>query len=155
MSLIDPLLGNDSINTFPRRQILGKEPLLGNAYDNTSQYRTNKEAAIEISDKNERFFLSGPRWDCLLGNCVVTRLYKNRGDVFSVLRGPCRENIREWNSESSSCSSTEECKQYKEYNRGYNNENWRSTRELSIGDSHGKFMVEEELETSLRKHSVS
>jgi hypothetical protein len=26
---VDPLLGNDSINTFPRRQILGKQPVAG------------------------------------------------------------------------------------------------------------------------------
>jgi hypothetical protein len=34
---IDPLLGNGSINMFPRRQILVKQPLLGNAYNNTRQ----------------------------------------------------------------------------------------------------------------------
>jgi hypothetical protein len=39
----------------------------------------------------ERCFLCGLRRDCLLGNCVATRLYKNRGAVFSVLRGPCRD----------------------------------------------------------------
>jgi hypothetical protein len=45
---------------------------------------------------------------------VVTRLYNSRGSVFSVLRDPCLGNIRESNSEASSCRSTEE---YKEYNR--------------------------------------
>jgi hypothetical protein len=33
-------------------------------------------------------FVCGPRRDCFLGNCVVTRLYNNKGAVFSVLRGP-------------------------------------------------------------------
>jgi hypothetical protein len=50
--------------------------------------------------------------------------------VFSVLRGPCRGNIRESNSEARSCRSTEEYK------------------ELSVGDSHGKLVVED-LEISL------
>jgi hypothetical protein len=48
--------------------------------------------------------------------------------------------------------NTEEYKEYKvykEYNRAYENENLRSTKELSIGDSHGKSVVEEELEVSL------
>jgi hypothetical protein len=66
----------------------------------------------------------------LSGNCVVTRFYNNRGAVFSVLCGPCRGNIRQTNSEASSCRSTEEYK------------------ELSVGDSHGK-LVAEELEVSL------
>jgi hypothetical protein len=58
-------------------------------------YRTNKHAAITIRDKNGRCFLCDPRRVCLLGNCVVTRFYKNTGAVFSVLRGPCRDYIRE------------------------------------------------------------
>jgi hypothetical protein len=53
------------------------------------------------------FCRSAPR---LLGNCVVTHLYNHRGAVFSVLRGPCRNCIRESNSEASSCGSTEEYK---------------------------------------------
>jgi hypothetical protein len=61
------------------------------------------------------------RWSALrlIGNCVITSLYNIRGTVFSVLRGPCRGNIREPNSEASSCTSTEE---YKEYNREYERE---------------------------------
>jgi hypothetical protein len=39
---------------------------------------------------------------------MVTRLYNNRGAVFSVLRGPCRGNTRESNSEAGSCRSREE-----------------------------------------------
>jgi hypothetical protein len=54
---------------------------------------------------------------------VVRRLYNNRGAVFSVLRGPCQGNIRESNSEASSCRSTEE---HKEYNREYEKETWVS-----------------------------
>jgi hypothetical protein len=60
---------------------------------------------------------------------VVTRLYNNSGALFSVLRGPCRGNIRESNSEAVSCRSTEEYKEHKEhkehkeYNREYENEN--------------------------------
>jgi hypothetical protein len=50
---------------------------------------------------------------------VVTRLYINRGAVFSVLRGPCRRNIRESTSEASSYRRIEEYKVYKEYNREY------------------------------------
>jgi hypothetical protein len=65
------LLSNDSVNMFSRRQVLGKQSIV----------------AIIIRDKNETYFLCGPRRDCLLGNCVVTRLYNNRGAVFSVLRG--------------------------------------------------------------------
>jgi hypothetical protein len=56
-------------------------------------------------------FLCGPRRDCLLGNCVVPRLYDNRGAVFSVLHDPCLGNIRESNSEARSCRSTEEHKE--------------------------------------------
>jgi hypothetical protein len=62
------------------------------------------------------------------------RLYRNTVAVFCVLRGPCRGNIRESNSEAGSCRSTEE---------------YKSTTELSVGDSHGKFVVEEEFEVSL------
>jgi hypothetical protein len=51
---------------------------------------------------------------------MVTSLYNNRETVFSVLRDPCRGNIRESNSETSGCRSTEE---YKVYNRDYENEN--------------------------------
>jgi hypothetical protein len=54
---------------------------------------------------------------------VITRLFKNRGTVYSVLRGPCQGNIRESNSEASSYRSTEEYKEYKEYNREHGNEN--------------------------------
>jgi hypothetical protein len=43
---------------------------------------------------------------------MVICLYNNSGAVFSVLCGPCRENIRESNSESG-CRSTEEYKEYK------------------------------------------
>jgi hypothetical protein len=53
MLRIDLLLRNGSINTFPRGQILDKQPLLGNAHNDTRQYRTaiaeyriNKQAAI-------------------------------------------------------------------------------------------------------------
>jgi hypothetical protein len=46
----------------------------------------------------------------------------NRGAVFSV-RGPCREDIREYRN--------------------------RNSVELSVEDSHGKFVVEEESEVSL------
>jgi hypothetical protein len=51
-----------------------------------------------IRDKNEKCFLCGPRREYLLGKCVVTRLYNNRGAVFSVLHGPCRDfiRVREW-----------------------------------------------------------
>jgi hypothetical protein len=35
--LIDLLLGNGSVNTFPRRQIMGKQPLLCDAYNNMQQ----------------------------------------------------------------------------------------------------------------------
>jgi hypothetical protein len=49
----------------------------------------------------------------LLSSCVVTRLYNNSGAVFSVLRGPCRGNVRESNTESSSFRSTEDYKEYK------------------------------------------
>jgi hypothetical protein len=51
---------------------------------------------------------------------MITCPHNNRGTVFSVLREPCRGNIRESNSEASSCTSTEE---YKEYNREYEKEN--------------------------------
>jgi hypothetical protein len=64
-------------------------------------------------------FLCALRRDCLLGNCVVTRLYNNSGALFSVLRGSCRGNIRKSNSEARSCRSTEECKEYE----GCGNEN--------------------------------
>jgi hypothetical protein len=63
--------------------------------------------------------------------------------VFSLLRCPCRVHIRESNSEASSCMSTEEYKQYKEYNRV------RHFSQLSVADSHGKFVVGGELEISL------
>jgi hypothetical protein len=43
----------------------------------------------------------------------LTRLYNNREAVFSVLRDPCRGNIRQTNSEASSCRSTEDYKEYK------------------------------------------
>jgi hypothetical protein len=43
---------------------------------------------------------------------MVTHLYNSRKAVFSVLRGLCRGNIRELNSEASSCRSTEEYKEY-------------------------------------------
>jgi cell shape-determining protein MreC len=42
-----------------------------------------------------------------------------------------------------------ELQEYKEYNREYENENRRSTKELWVGDSHGKLVIEEELEDSL------
>jgi hypothetical protein len=76
---------------------------------------------------------------------VIIRLHNNREAVFSVLRGPCRGNIREWNSEAVGCRSAVECKEYREYE----NENLRSTMELSVGDSHGNLIAEEELEVSL------
>jgi hypothetical protein len=66
---------------------------------------------------------------------MVTRLCINRGAVFSVLRGPCHASTREPNSEAVGCRSTEE--------------RTRSTTKLSVGDSHGKLVVEEELEVSL------
>jgi hypothetical protein len=31
----------------------------------------------------------------MVRNCVVTRHYNNRGAVFSVLRGPCRDSLKE------------------------------------------------------------
>jgi hypothetical protein len=74
---------------------------------------------------------------------VVTRLYNNSGAVFSVLRGPCRGNIRESIAEAKSCRSTEE---YREYNSEYKNE---STVQVPGGESHGKLVAEEELEVSL------
>jgi hypothetical protein len=98
-----PLLDNGSINTFPRRQILGKQSIFG--------YRTNKHVAITIRDKNGIFYVVRAD-NCVLGNCVVTHLYNNRGAVFSVLRGPCQGNIEESNSAASSCRSTEEFKEY-------------------------------------------
>jgi hypothetical protein len=152
---IDSPLGNGSTNTFPRRQILGKEPLLGYVYKNTRHLVLGivpiNTRLLTLWDKNERCFLCGPRRDCLLDNCVVTRLYNKGGAVFSVLRGPCRGNIRESNSEASSCRSTEE---YKEYDRENENKNWRSTTEFSVGDGHRKLVVEEELEVSLWRLSV-
>jgi hypothetical protein len=80
------------------RQRLGKNPFRSYGRSNKASaagYRTNEHAAITIGYRNKRCFLCGPRQDCLLDNCVVTRLCNNRGTVFSVLRGPCRDYIRE------------------------------------------------------------
>jgi hypothetical protein len=83
--------------------------------------------AIKIRDKNGRCFLCGPRRHCLLDNCVVTRLYNSRVAVFSVLRGPCPGYVREQNSEARAVGVQKST---------------RSTTELSVGESHGKFVVE-------------
>jgi hypothetical protein len=48
-----------------------------------------------------------PRRDCLLGNCEVICLNNNSGTVFSVLRGPCRGNLRESNFEAKSYTRLE------------------------------------------------
>jgi hypothetical protein len=71
-------------------------------YNNTRQqrksvagYGANKHTTITIRDKNESCFLYGPCRDCLLGNCVVTCFYNNRGVVFSVQRDPCCNFIME------------------------------------------------------------
>jgi hypothetical protein len=64
---------------------------------------------------------------------VVTRFYNNRRAVFSVLRRPCRGNIRGSNSEAVAVGVQKSTEKF----------------ELSVGDSHGKFVVEEELQVSL------
>jgi hypothetical protein len=98
-------------------------------------YWTNKHGAITIRDKNERCFLFVRQ---LRGNS----LYHNRGAVFSVVRGPCRGNTRESNSEAVAVGVQKSTRSTTEHE----NENRRSTTELSGGDSHWKFVVEEELE---------
>jgi hypothetical protein len=75
--------------------------------------------------------------------CILTR------DT-CFLWGPTRVYIIESNSEASSCRSTKEYKEYKEYQ----NENWRGTTELLVGNSRGKLVVEEELEFSLWRLGV-
>jgi hypothetical protein len=61
-----------------------------------------------------------------------------------------RQSQCDFNFELVGCRSTEESKEYKEYD----NKNWRSTTELSVGDSPGKLVAEEELEVGLWKLSV-
>jgi hypothetical protein len=90
------------------RKRIGKSYAVNNRKTSVAEYRNDKLAVITIRDKNERCFLGNPRGDSLLGNCVVTRLYNNRGAVFSVLRGACHDYIKESNSEGSGCRSTEE-----------------------------------------------
>jgi hypothetical protein len=71
--------------------------------------------------------------------------------MFSVLRVQCRGNLRESNCEASSYRNTEE---YKEYNREFENEKWRGTTELWLGDRYGKLVVEKEILVSLWRLSV-
>jgi hypothetical protein len=77
---IDPLLCNGSINTFPRRQILGKQPLLSNAYKNMRQYRilcTRHRSCKHASPIKEKCFLCGPCRDYLrqsIGRGPATRV---------------------------------------------------------------------------------
>jgi hypothetical protein len=52
--------------------------------------------------------------------------------MFSVLPGPCKGNVRESNSEASSCRSKTE----------YDNENRRSTTEFPVRNCHGNLVVE-------------
>jgi hypothetical protein len=74
---------------------------------------------------------------------VVTRLSNNSGAVFSVLRGPSRGNIRESNFETISSMSTEE------YSGVHQRVRESELRSVVSGYSHGKFVVEEELEVGL------
>jgi hypothetical protein len=74
-----PLIGNGSVNTFPRRQILGNQSLLGDAYNKRQEWKVFS-------------MWSAPR--LFARQLRVTRLY-NRGAVFSVLRGPCSDYTRE------------------------------------------------------------
>jgi hypothetical protein len=73
---------------------------------------------------------------------VVTCLYNNKGTGVFCAVGQCRGIIRESNSEASSCRSTEEHKESVVEQEG-------EFSQLSVGDSHGKLVVEKELEVSL------
>jgi hypothetical protein len=90
-----------SINTFQQREILNKRPVAGQCLQKYAtikspidEYRTNTHADIKIRNKNKGVFYVSARV-CFVGNCVITRLYNYRGAVFSVLRDPCRDFIRE------------------------------------------------------------
>jgi hypothetical protein len=72
---------------------------------------TNSSVAMQHNNRGRQVFSVGLHRDCLLGNCMVTRLYNNKVAVFSVLHGPCQGNIRESNSEASSSRSTEKYKE--------------------------------------------
>jgi ferredoxin len=122
-----PLLGNDTVYTFQR------------THDNSS------------------CVLCGPCYNSLLGN---TKILEYRRVVFYLVRampkagqranrhtiwkqkrcsmwGPCRGIIRESNSEAGSCRSTEEHK------KSVVEWEWEFSQ-LSVGNNHGKLIVEEE-----------
>jgi hypothetical protein len=81
------------------------EALPGNGSVNTLKYATIEEAVFSV--------WSAPR--------------NSMGTVFSV-RGPCRDDIREYGN--------------------------RNSVQVSVGDTHGKLEIEETLEVSLRRLSV-
>jgi hypothetical protein len=86
---IDPLLCNGSINTFPRRQTLGKQPVAGQFV----QQRDNKGHPL-IGD--------GPM-----------NTYSRTREEGCFPWSPCRGNMRESNSEAGSCRSTIEFKEHR------------------------------------------
>jgi hypothetical protein len=137
-----PFLINIVIHMIIAMQRLGKcipyvmlstiegHPLLGNEPINIHSYR--------------KCFLCGLCWDHLLGNCMVTCLYNNRGSgVFCAVWTMLRLYMRWFEGMSRT----------KRLGIQRHTTEWELSQ-LSVGDSHGKLVIEEESEVSLWRLSV-
>jgi hypothetical protein len=130
---INALLGNGLVNTFPRRQILGKQSV----------------ARLRINSNNRRTAVSMRR----LVNTPLRTWQQYRGNCF--LCGSRQANARNNRTSIDRQRSCKHASLTKVDFRGVRAEelSWRQSAlrvsQFSVGDIHGEFVVEEELEVGL------